>query len=250
MAPGQQSKGIGVAILPEPVPPSGDNWPQPDDQPIGAPISPYSNYHVPSGIQPPPPLLFDSSKLYVPPPVVKEMRRAQRLRVALASVIVLLLMMVGFGAFTYAHANNHAASTSGGELGSSRPVTGTNASCVLPNVDHNAAKNFASAQMTSGLRDISHKNFVPVDNTTIFTVGQTVYFAFTVGTNAIATLSADWCWGSAGTTSHYQLSVDQNQGVQGYFNLHNLGAAAVGTGVLVVRWNDAVAYATLFAVNN
>jgi hypothetical protein len=239
--PGQQSKGIGIAVLPEPVPPSGDNWPST----YATTMSPYGTYN--GSTQPPPPLI-DSSKYYAAQPEkrVSSVRNPRTITIALI-VAVLLMAAVGFGAYHFAYAS-HVASTPGGALGNGSALS-SNPLCALPNVDATAAKMLSSAQLTSGLRDITHKNYAPIDATTTFTVGQTTYFAFTVGSNALATLSAAWCWGKAGTTSYYQMSVDHNLGVDGYFDLRNLDANAVGPAVLVVRWNGAVAFASQFIVN-
>ena len=219
-------------MLPEPVPPSGDNWPAP----YGQPISPYAIYQPYAGSNQVPPPHYDSSTLYAPPPSVKgARRRAWPMRFVLATVVVVLVFAAGLVAMKLVYANNGPATTSGGDLGN-HPITGTNPNCVLPDVDHTAAQNLTGAQLTSGLLDITHKKYEPIDNTTNFKVGQTVYFAFTVNSNAAATITADWCWGSAGDTSHYQLSVGRNMGIPGYFNLRNLSTTAVGTGVLAVRW--------------
>ena len=232
-------------MLPEPVPPSGDNWPTATT--YGAPISPYATYVPYASTNQVPPPLYDSSKLYAPPPTVKVSRRSQRSRFILASVMLLVLSMGGFLAMKLVHANNHSTSISSGGLGT-HPITGTNANCVLPDVDPTAAQNLTKAQLTSGLLNISQKKYEPIDSTTNFNVGQTIYFAFTINSNAVATLSADWCWGNAGDTSHFQLGANHNLGIPGYFRLYNLDALAVGTGVLIVRWNNAVAFASLFVV--
>lgn len=245
VTPGSQAKTVEVALLPEPVPLSGgENW----APSYGTPASPYGATNI---LMPPPPptsasSLFDNLPPY-PNTKVLPRRRVPVRAMVLAGLVAVIALAVSFGFFiSYAHAQPHA--SSGGELsgaGSSSPV---NARCVLPALDPAQASNLLHPQLTDGLQDITHKDFRPVNNTVLFTVGQTIYLTFTVASNAAANLSADWCWGGAGTISHFQLAVNQSQGVNGYFNLRNLDAAAIGTGVVVLRWNNAVVYETFFQV--
>jgi hypothetical protein len=245
VTPGSQTKAVEVALLPEPTPPSGgDGW----APSYGTPISPYGTTNI---ISPPPPpssssSLFDNLPPY-PNTKVLPPRRLPMRSIVLAGTVVLIALVLTFGAIKLVQAKSpHAAS--GGELNGASNSSPVNARCVLPALDHAAASNLRNPQLTSGLFDASHKDFRPTNNTVLFNVGQTIYVTFTVASNAAANLSADWCWGAAGNTSHYQLAVNQSQNVNGYFNLRNLDTAAIGTGVMVLRWNDAVVYETFFQV--
>ncbi|MBA3825449.1 MAG: hypothetical protein H0X24_16315 [Ktedonobacterales bacterium] len=244
VTPGSQAKTVEVALLPEPVPLSGgENW----APSYGTPASPYGATNV---LTPPPPptsasSLFDNLPPYPNSKVLPQRRMPMR-AMLLAGLVALIALAVSFGLISRVHANPHAAS--GGELSGSSSSLPVSARCVLPALDPAAAGNVMNPQLTSGLRDVAHKDFRPVNNTVLFNVGQTIYVTFTVASNAAANLTADWCWGAAGNTSHYQLAVNHSQNVNGYFNLRNLDAAAVGTGVMVLRWNDAVIYETFFQV--
>ncbi len=252
--PGYPAKRAEVALLPEPVPPSGDNW----TSFSAPPTSPYQKsdeYMVPSAPPPPP--------IYAPGPGATNYaagmtdnlpyqhtspmpRTITHLRRLITIVVVCAVALLSLGVFAYVHAMGRNGSTTGGDL-NNQPGGGS-ALCTVPSIDQNAARNLMHPQLTSGLRDPAHKDFAPIDTANTFHVGQTVYFTFTIATNVSATLTAEWCWGQAGNTSDYPLSVSHNLGSQGYFNLRNLDKAAVGTGVLVVRWNDAIAYTSEFFV--
>ncbi len=244
VTPGSQAKTVEVALLPEPVPPSGgDNW----APSYGTPASPYAPTNI---LNPPPPPTSTASFYANLPPYPNTKTLPKRPTPArpfiLVGIVAVVALLVSFGLISRVHANPRA--TTGGGLSGVNSSLPVSARCVLPALDQSAAKNVLNPQLTSGLQDVARKDFRPVNNTVLFTVGQTIYLTFTVASNAAANLSADWCWGGAGTTSHYQLAVNQSQAVNGYFNLRNLDSAAVGTGVVVLRWNDAVVYETFFQV--
>ena len=244
VTPGSQMPSVEIALLPEPVPLSGaDNW----TPSYGTPASPYEATNI---LTPPPPpssssAFFDHLPPY-PNTKVLPQRRLPVRSLVMAGAVSLIALVVSFGLIMHAHAKPHA--FSGGELSGASNSSPANAQCVLPALDHAAAKNVLNPQLTSGLQNVTLKDFRPINNTALFSIGQTIYVTFTVASNAAATLSADWCWGAAGNTSHYQLTVNQSQSINGYFNLRNLDAAAVGIGVVVLRWDNAVVYESFFQV--
>jgi hypothetical protein len=255
--PGYPAKQVDVALLPDPVPPSGDNWSATFRAP---PTSPYQHYDEHETVPPPPPSFYtrdtpgynsDFSGLspyglplyQISKPT--QMKSVRRLNRWMAGALVALVCLLSLGIFAYAHAMGTKGSSSGGAV-NSQPA---GVHCGIPIADETASRNLINPQLTTGLRDVTHKNFSPIDTVNTFKVGQTVYFTFTVGSNQNAAITAEWCWGQSGNTSQYNLSVNRSAGQQGYFDLRNLDSAAVGTGVLVVRWNDAVAYVKQFYVS-
>ncbi len=252
--PGYSAKRADVALLPDPVPPSGDNWSETFRAP---PTSPYQHFDDHALSAPPPPSLYthdtpsynsDFSGMLpygLPPYQISQPTKkhgGRRLSRWVAGVVVALVCLMSLGIFAYAHAMGNNKSTSGGGLNSQT------AGCGVPTVDPTAAHNLLNPQLTTGLKDIKHKNFAPIDSTNTFKVNQTIYFTFTVISNQRATLTAEWCLGTASNTYEYSLPVKNSAGVQGYFDLQLQDPTAIGHGVLVVRWNNAVAYTDQFTV--
>lgn len=260
--PGYAAKRAEVALLPDPVPPSGDTW---SDAFRAPPTSPYqqkyNEFSAPT-TPPPPPIyaghgttdygvgLASDDPYHTGPyqrtvPETMALPRMKRARRFLAVALVLAVALLGVGAFAYAraHANGHSTSGPGGDLASQPGVV-----CPIPSVDRSLANNLTHDQFTTGLVNAAKKDFRPIDVAYTFHVGQTVYFTFTVASNDSATLTANWCWGAAGNTSMFPINVDHSLGKDGYFSLRNLDAAAIGNGVLVVRWNDSVVFVGQFTV--
>jgi len=258
--PGYAAKRAEVALLPDPVPPSGDNWSEAFHAPPTSPYQQkYNEFSAPT-TPPPPPIyaahgatdygvgLAGDDPYHTGPypraiPDVPAVPRFTRARQILTVALVLAVALVGLGVFAYArgHATGRPTSGPGGALANG-------VVCAIPSIDPTAARDLTRAQLTTGLVNIAKKDFRPIDVANTFHVGQTVYFAFTVASNDSAMLTANWCWGAAGNTSMFPLSVSHSLGKEGYFDLRNLDQAAIGNGVLVVRWNDAVAYVGPFIV--
>jgi hypothetical protein len=261
--PGYVAKRAEVALLPDPVPPSGDNW---SDAFHAPPTSPYqqkyTEFSAPT-TPPPPPIyaghnstdygvgLAGNDPYHTGPyprtapdaPVAPRLKRARQI---LAVTLVLAVAFLGLGAFAYARAHGAIRTTSGpgGDL-ANQP----SAVCTIPSIDANAARNLTHTQFTTGLVNSAKKDYSPIDVANTFHVGQTVYFTFTVASNANATLTSVWCFGTAGNKPPpYQRSTNHSLGVQGYFSLGVLDDAAIGNGVLVVYWNDAIAFVGQFIV--
>lgn len=239
-----------AVLRPDPVLPSGDNWVQ-----ASVPTGPYGGY-APQVVPPPPPAAPFGAAPYsyetLPYPETPKKKLSWRSPRVLG-IIAVLLVVVSTGTIALrAYASGalfakHSATTTGGDLGGDQ-VQFTNPKCDLPTVDNTAAKNILSPTLTTGLSDITKKDYTPIDNVSIFHVGTTIYFTFTIATDDSANLKADWCWGPRGDKTHYQLSVSHNQGISGYFNLQNLDKTAKGAGVIVIHWNDAVAAVLPFSV--
>jgi hypothetical protein len=261
--PGYAAKRAEVALLPELVPPSGDSW---SDAFRAPPTSPYQQKYdeFSAPTTPPPPPIYAApgateygvgmagADPYHTGPYPRtlpdaqpssRLKRARRI-LAVALVLAVALMSVGVFAYARAHAIGRNTSGPGGDL-ANQPG---GVVCPVPKIDSKAATYLTHAQLTTGLVDMAKKDFRPIDVASVFRVGQTVYFTFTVANNDAATLTANWCWGAAGNTSMFPLPVSHSLGKEGYFDLRNLDQAAIGNGVLVVRWNDAIAYVGQFVV--
>lgn len=236
-------KAVEAALTPDPVLPSGDNWPS-----LAAPTSPYGEY---SATEPPPPPLYTTSGALGTPPyaTTEPVKHAPTRPMFLSIALVILLAAGGFGAFNYAHAagwlgrfGNH----SGGGVGAA-PGTASAINCAVPAIDPVAKYNLTEVQLTTGLRDEAHKDYEPVNDVSYFHLGTSVYVTFRIASNAAADLNAQWCWG-AGNSAHYQLNLTHNRDVRGYFKLSNVDTNALGQGSIVIRWNGAVAVAIPFTV--
>ncbi|HEV7128623.1 MAG TPA: hypothetical protein VGN32_14430 [Ktedonobacterales bacterium] len=119
--------------------------------------------------------------------------------------------------------------------------------CPLAPVDSRAAQALANVQLATGVQ--SPQSDVPLDRVTTFHVGQTVYVAFELATNASGTLTGTIC--ANGTLAAKALSVQAGQlHRRGEFNLATpLTAVQAGPGAVVLTWNGAVAATLPFAVS-
>jgi hypothetical protein len=245
--PGYSAKRAQVAMLPDPVPPSGDNWtsfsapptsPYQKSDELGAPVAP-----------PPPPIYAPGVPNYASgmtdnlfyQPTTPMAHGALHWRRLVAIVVVCAVALLSLGIYAYVHAMGRNGSTVSG---------GLNSMCAVPTIDRSAASNLEYPQLTNGLRDPAHNDFAPIDTANTFHTGQTIYLTFTVASNANAKLTAEWCLGQSNNTYEFTLDVNRKYGTQGYFKLetHKPDKVDVGNGVLVVWWNNAVAYTTEFVV--
>ena len=233
-----------TVLRPDPVLPSGDNWQ------VSAPTGPYSSGSYRPAPPPPPTLYQSESYPNIPYPPTEKSRWRSTPKLVIIGLAMLTLIAGAFGTYRaiagglWAHKSPV---TSQGDLGGSQ-TTAVNPHCALPEVDRAASQNLQNAELAAQLRDISKKDYTPIEPATLFHVGTTIYFAFTIATNNSGKLTADWCWGARGEKTSFQLSVSNNKNIMGYFSLQNLDQTAIGNGVIVVRWDGSVASTKTFSV--
>lgn len=238
--------GSVVMAVPDPALSSGDNW----GRASVPPANPYSSL-PPAPIPPPLPSFYSPETTYI---LARRSLRRRR-RMALAAVVVVAALAVGsVGMFSYALAQGRlpgVTTGSGASLGQ-HPLSSAHATCAPTQPDPAAAADFRGIQLTSGLRNIDQKDYTPIDIASTFPVGNNVFITFTVGNIPTdGTISADWCLGGLKETRHRSLLISSNDvGVQGYFSLSDLDAAAVGAGKVVLWWSDATSTERVIAVQS
>jgi hypothetical protein len=220
---------IDLPEMPDPVPQSGDNWPS-----LAPVTGPYGSY---APVNPPPPPLFlhdtIGANLYDTTPVPKS---GFRRRIFISLFVVCSLIFIGVGT-SYALAKlRQGVSSEGGGISKSQPF------CTLLDVDPSVSGLISDLQTTSKLRNEAQKDYEPVDNTTRFTVGQTVYATFIIRTDEEITLVSNWCMGATGKNRpSFTLHVSKkSQGFRAYFSLEKTTEDALGTSLLTITTDNKV----------
>jgi hypothetical protein len=219
--------------LPDPVLPSGGHW-----ETTSIPASPYDNF-MPIQPPPPPPDLYANGVLPYPNTKSRHFRTWQTV---LAVVLLLALVFGGVGV-SYAFGAIPPIAVWGKVTNS--PSGATAPRCALPAIDPGVPA-LTAIQMTTKLG----KNYAPTDNTSTFSVGQTVFVTFKIATNDAGLLAATWCLENAKeAVTPYSESVKANQkSAAGYVSLTNLDPKAIGTSSVVLFWNKRVVAALTFTV--
>lgn len=227
--PQASSQEFALPVHPDPVKPSGDNWPE-----LTPPTSPYGPY-IPADPPPPPQML--TTELFQTGQRRRRYILRQPLVMSAIAIFALLLGSVG-ASFAFAEGkillpSSPAHSVSGGDLSSQHAI------CSANPVSMKTAY-VGNWQLTTGLRDIDRKDYTPVDSTSTFHLNQTIYATFVVFDDTPATLSAYWCLnGGATVVGPYSMQiVHGGKGTAGYERLFNVDVA--GPASLVIQWKDEI----------
>ena len=222
----------------------------------GAPVGPdrLRADEVTAG-QPPIARMVGYRPVWLPTPVVQPTRRTlPRIARPLAAVVVLLVALAlvaqvattaqgvayHLGPFTlgapHASPTHHAT-----------PTPTATPACALPVLDATATKALTQAQLTTGVRNLSAKDYRPVNNVSSFTVGQQAYLTFKVATNTAGIASVAFCTPQQifiGVLSIPARSANR------YAEFSMMVAAqSGGQCVATLRWQGAVAAALPFTIH-
>ncbi len=213
---------------PDPVKPSGDNWPE-----LVPPTSPYGPY-IPAD-PPPPPHLISSEMFHTGP---HRRRYILRQPVVMGAVAIFALLLGSVSAsFAFASGKVELPFTQlhsiSGDLAPQHAIC--SATAVETNITY-----VGNWQLTTGLQDIDQKNYAPIDSTSTFHLNQSVYATFAVFDDTPATLTAYWCLnGGAQVVGPYPMQIVRgSKGIAGYERLSNISVS--GPASLIIQWQNKV----------
>jgi hypothetical protein len=121
------------------------------------------------------------------------------------------------------------------------------APCAVATVDPTAAAALTSAQLSTGVRDASQKDFRPIDSVTRFVSGQRAYLTFKIATTQAGIASASFCT-PAGIVPGSLEAPAGRAGRTAQFSTR-FASQDVGSGVVTLIWNGAVAASLAFTVD-
>ena len=237
--PHRAGVSVGVASyppLPDAVLPSGGHW-----EITSIPASPYATVS-PTQAPPPPMELYASG---TPPYTLAtgKQRRFARWHIVLGSVLLVVALMAGGVGIGYARGVFSLPGS--GRAPANVPSGASTPHCVLPVVNHTIPV-LTNVQMATRLG----KNDAPLDNATTFTVGNTIFVTFKFATNDSGILVASWCLADPNeVVPPFSLPpVVHQSGRTAYMELQNLSVHSLGSGSVVLTWNNAIIAALQFTV--
>ncbi len=239
-APKREKPSAGLVWeMPDPVKPSGDNWPESE-----FPTSPYLS--GPRRIEAPPPFL--GADYYRATPHSKP-----RMNISATIMLFVLLAVSIFGAQYYFYEHHNAASTQQtGQSSQPSQQTALTSYCAKNTIPIISPENapINSVQLTSGLKDPYTGNYSPINSKNTFVTGQTIYVTFLVNNNTAFHLSAVWCLNNhTVNVGPYNLVIDANKaGIYGYFDLTQVTISGAAK-VIIFYGNQAVSI-TPFTILN
>ncbi len=180
---------------------------------------------------------------FVRPTPPAQHRRGGCLRIVAIAAVVLVLALLATDII--AHGNIHIfglGTHPSATAISTRPAV----NCLAQPTKPAASQALVHVQLTSGLRDAATKDYRPVDTVTTIRAGQKIYLTFQIATNKAGTVGAEFCTKSGklpGTLTVPAKSSGRYAEFEAIFT-----SADVGTSVVTLTWNGAVAATRTFTI--